>query len=123
MSRGSDNSHPRFSVDSVALIAALLVQAAAIIWWAAGIDSRIDNYEKRLAKAETQNEQIWSLKGDLRELKSDIAYLRLILGQIKSNTDVIPYEGDLRIPWFEDNPTDRSGDGWKYVKPDNKTAG
>lgn len=63
----------------LALIVTIAVQTASMIWWAAGINGRVDNLEKQVAAASWQSERIIRIDERLNSVQSNVSDIKNLL--------------------------------------------
>ena len=67
----------------VALVGASAIQSAAVIWWAATVDSRVTNIEKKISDYDELRQAVSRITGlqetilfEVREMRTDIGKIR-----------------------------------------------
>lgn len=56
----------------LALIATIIVQTAAIVWWASGIDIRVDHLEQKQMEQNVIPERITRVETEINSMRGDL---------------------------------------------------
>lgn len=78
----SDDKEARWHVGKeipIAMILTIAIQTAGIIWWAAGINSRVDMLERQVSSAGWQAEKIIRIDEKLANVQMSVAEVKELI--------------------------------------------
>lgn len=79
-SKASDQTHWKFIKDiPIALILAISLQTAAIVWWASGINERVSVLEKRADYFSPQSDRLTKVEAKLESVQDGISEIKRML--------------------------------------------
>lgn len=82
MTRKYQSEDSRWHLDKrlpVAMICAILVQTATVIWWASGINERVGVLEKRIDASAPQADRITRLEVNIEVVKEGIGEIKQLI--------------------------------------------
>lgn len=77
----AENRSNRFQADIIVLIIGIVAQTGAAVWWASGINTRVDQLERTIMAASTQGERIARLEEKVGQIATGIIDIKELLGK------------------------------------------
>lgn len=72
----------------IALIGTLTIQTMAVVWWAAGAATRLDQLERQVREAAPQAERVIRLEEKIGVVQQGIAEIKSLLGRARADAGV-----------------------------------